>query len=173
MGSREDETPLTMPAVPPPLGEPRRGSLFDSMRPIDVDTGKLSISFVTFLLVLGGVATAAITWARMPTDASMKEAMTEHTKDETPHHAVISVLKAKIDTAASEASEAKRIAGDAKEDTKYIRGRIDFLTEMEMEQARGSTSGLRRARRAAQSVRKRSGAAEGSPNDPLSGVEGL
>jgi hypothetical protein len=158
----------------------KKHKILSSMAPVDVDTGKLSMGFVTFLLVLGGAGTAAITWAKMPTADAVKEAIMEHANDDSPHSAALSGISEIAHQARSAAIEAKSAADSAKslgEDNKiqyrYIQARIDFLVENEIQKAPEGSEAMRRTRRAATSVRQRSGAAEGSPGDPLSGVDGL
>ena len=131
------------------------------------------MGYRTFFSVLTIAAAGGLTYAAFATKADVKQIVEEHTNDATPHHATISVIQADVIEAKSASKEASRVAGEAKDDTRYIRGRIDFLIENEMEQVRDKPRSLSRARRAASRVRKQSGAAEGSAEDPLAGVDGL
>lgn len=151
------------------------GRLVESVPPItDADTGRVRMGYRTLFALIGvcAVAFGAFLTVRFTADGAAT-AIQSHEKDEYPHVAQFNKVTAVAEEAKTEAKSAKEASQRAETQVRYIHGKIDFLIENEIEQARTSPRSYQRARRAAASVRKRAGASKGSDDDPLKGLNDL
>jgi hypothetical protein len=149
--------------------------LKESVPPItDADTGRVRMGYRTLFALIGicAVAFGAFLTVRFTADGAAAK-IASHESDDYPHVAQFNKVTTLAEEAKTEAKSAKEASGRTEQQVRYIHGKIDFLIQNEIEQARSTPRGYQRARRAAESVRKRAGASRGSDDDPLKGLEGL
>lgn len=155
---------------------------------IDIDTGRFRMKFGTLLTVMGtiiAIVVGAVAWGvGTATKADVEAIIVKHSK--TPHAnengKAISAPADVADQVAKNTDAVKDLSGkmdglkeqakEGKSERKYIRSRIDFLTERAVIEGQQDPQARRHVARAASRVRSAARAA-GDTDDPLEGVDGL
>jgi len=144
--------------------------MMDSETPpvFHVDKGAIKFSNLTFFSFIFGftiiIGSAVLLYSKIPSKEDMKEVFTEHAAQLATIHSIDAQQDKDI-------SQHTKSLETLNENTRYIRGRIDFLTEQTIIESQGDVATRRATSAAAQRVRATAKAR--GESDPLSGVGDL
>lgn len=146
-----------------------KGASLPTEQPIENQSVRIGVStlIVSMCGIVSLVIAAVLGYAALPKKEDLIQALSGHDNSITAHG--IDHVREAVGAQSHKIADLEEAQRDTSEDVKYIRARVDFLTEQSI--LKGTDPKSREVvRRAASNVRERAQSA-GEPDDPLKGLD--